>query len=105
MTKPKAVRFPKFFPSIKELARILTSYKRDLDVALNDNKLDVRLAIDTDRCRFVCGYYLFTGLPDYDPVHTQVCAASVLLPNTNTRELARELLLECLDQIGYTEDS
>lgn len=104
--------YPKFINAEREnMKRALDWIVKDLqrtikaepiehtEYGCDEPTIDVRLCLDPN------GWIFRTGLVDYDPYHSEICAASCVGLETTTEELLEELLDQALDQIHDLKDS
>lgn len=81
--------------TVKDLQRTI---ERDMD-ELHDGEIDIRLCVDGE-----CEWIIRTGDVSYDPYHSEYCAATLVVLDTNPDELVDELLNDILDQQGERHD-
>lgn len=61
--------------------------------------VDIRLYVDWDVAREKFHWILRTGLVDYDPMHSDYCAAGSITLDTAPKELFKELVDDIKDQM------
>lgn len=93
---------------IRESLRwVISDVKRDLERNPEDHtepgadapSMDVRLCIDGER------FTVRTGSVDFDPYHSEICAASCIDLETDLEELTDELISAAVDQAAERGES
>lgn len=89
------------WPTIKQLASVLSDLKGDIDDSYKDEAgnvgIEVRLQVRED------GWDIHTGDPQYDNDHRGWWGSGFLQRRTNSRELAKELREQARDAHAETK--
>lgn len=87
---------------LEYLTRLVAQLKSDiaacpevfLEPGTDTPSIDIRLCIDLDTKYRSQEWIIRTGLSDYDPYHSEYCAASCVTPDTDPSELLEELVTQ-----------